>query len=763
MDNYLEQLNSAQKEAVIAIQGPSLVIAGAGSGKTKTLTYRIAHLINNGIPPWSILALTFTNKAAKEMKERIAQVVGNDFAKKLWMGTFHSIFARILRTEAEHLKFPTNFTIYDTADSKNLIKSILKEMNLDDKTYKPGSVLSRISAAKNNLMLPNAYMNDNQRIYADQAAKMPLTGDIYYKYMKACFKAGAMDFDDILLNTNILFRDFPDVLEKYRDHFHYILVDEYQDTNYSQYIIVKKLAAKNHNVCVVGDDAQSIYSFRGAKIENILKFAKDYPDYKLFKLEQNYRSTQNIVNAANSIIAKNKEQIRKTVFSKNGEGEKIKIVEAYSDNEEGYIVANDIYLEKNKNNLSFDDFAILYRTNAQSRIFEESLRRNNIPYKIYGGLSFYQRKEIKDVLAYFRMVINPNDGEALKRTINSTKGIGKTTLDKLEQAAAINDTTIWNILINPNLSALGFNTGTLKKLAGFVSFIEKFAAIAINNNAYDFASQIINESGIITELKTDNTPENQTRLENIEELLNAVREFTDERNETGEDASITTFLEDVSLMSDLDTDKPEDAEMVKLMTIHTAKGLEFGNVYIVGVEENLFPSYMTVDTEEDLEEERRLFYVALTRAKARAVITYAKTRFKYGEMAFAKPSRFLNEIDARYLDLSATTALTKSDCFVPRNDTQHQTKQSENRYQPKPSFKKFTLNNIQNIEPKHHEPNIDSAGEIKVGTKVSHEKFGEGTVTNIEGIYPNTKAEVSFKNVGKKLLILKFAKLKVLA
>ena len=761
VNNYLEQLNPAQKEAVISTEGAALVIAGAGSGKTRALTYRIAHLLNSGVRPWKILALTFTNKAADEMKERIAQVVGGDLAKKLWMGTFHSIFAKILRSESAYLKFPSNYTIYDTADSKNLIKSILKELQLDEKTYKPSAVLSRISSAKNDLMLPNAYMNDTKKIMTDRAAKMPHTGEIYYRYMKECFKAGAMDFDDLLLNTNILFRDFPEVLEKYRSHFQYILVDEYQDTNFSQYIIIKKLAEKHQNVCVVGDDAQSIYSFRGAKIDNILNFESDYPNYKLFKLEQNYRSTQNIVNAANSIIAKNQRQIPKVVFSKNSTGDKIKVIEAYSDNEEGYIIANDISVVKSQTHCRLDEFAILYRTNAQSRIFEESLRKNNIMYKVYGGLSFYQRKEVKDVLAYFRMVINPNDGEALKRIINyPARGIGDTTVKKMEHAASQSDTTIWNVLTNPALPSLGFNAGTLKKLSDFVSFIQKFAVMAVNNTAYELASNLIIESKIIDDLKVDNTPENQSRIENIDELLKAVKEFSDSSIEEGEDDSMAHFLEEVSLLTDMDNEKQSDNNWVKLMTIHSAKGLEFNTVYIVGAEENLFPSLRSDNTDAELEEERRLFYVALTRAKERAVISYAKNRFKWGEMSFTQPSRFIKEIDIKFLDLTDTSLETDSEINVNKKSYFSE----DFSYKPvqKPKFKKYELSAAKYSIPERYGSDTDEYSDLKIGTKVLHEKFGKGVVISKEGIFPNTKAEIEFKNVGKKHLLLKFAKLKII-
>jgi len=765
MDNYLNQLNSAQRAAVVSTEGPSLVIAGAGSGKTRALTYRIAHLLNLGTPPWKILALTFTNKAANEMKERIAQLVGESLAKNLWMGTFHSIFASILRKESEYLKFPANYTIYDTADSKNLIKAILKEMNLDEKTYKPSAVLSRISSAKNELILPNEYMGDTNIITANKIAKMPLVGEIYLKYMKACFKASAMDFDDLLLNTNILFRDFPEVLDKYRERFQYVLVDEYQDTNFSQYIIIKKLATNHRNVCVVGDDAQSIYSFRGAKIENILKFEKDYPEYKLFKLEQNYRSTQNIVKAANSVISKNKEQIHKVVFSEKVEGEKVKILEAYSDNEEGYIIANDISTQKMKTSCSFDDFAILYRTNAQSRIIEEALIRNNIPYKIYGGLSFYQRKEIKDVLAYFRMVINPNDGEALKRTINyPARGIGKTTIEKLELAANQHDTTIWNILINSSLPSLGFNSGTLKKLGLYVSLINDFAKFSVNNSAFDLATEIIEKTAIIEDLENDDTIENQSRIENIDELLNALREFTDSRHKAGMEDDMAHFLEEVSLLTDMDKENAGDSEKVKLMTIHSAKGLEFSNVYIAGVEENLLPSIMSVENESELEEERRLFYVALTRAKERAVISYAKNRFRYGEMNFSKPSRFIYEIDSKYLDPEATSFFgmkefmitTETKSFFSENFKQKQS----NFKQKQTNFKKYDFNYPANSDENQYDNKNDDLKEFIPGTKVIHNRFGEGIILKIEGKYPNTRAEVQFKNAEKKQLLLKFANLK---
>ena len=770
MNDYLDLLNDAQRAAVVATEGPALVIAGAGSGKTRALTYRIAHLLNLGVRPWKILALTFTNKAAKEMKDRIAQIVGDDIAKNLWMGTFHSIFAKILRRESGLLKYPSNFTIYDTADSKSLIKSILKEIKVDEKNYNAGMVLSRISAAKNDLVLPDAYEGDVSRKMTDKAAKVPLVSEIYKKYMNACFKAGAMDFDDLLLKTNILFRDFPEVLEKYREYFQYILVDEYQDTNFSQYIIINKLAANHRNLCVVGDDAQSIYSFRGARIENILNFANDYPDYKLFKLEQNYRSTQNILNAANSIIEKNTEQIRKVIFSKNEKGDKVKIFSAYSDAEEGYIVVNDMITSVTDFNKNRSKFAVLYRTNAQSRIFEEALRRKNIPYKIYGGLSFYQRKEIKDILAYFRVVINPNDGEALKRIINyPARGIGKTTIDKLEQISTQLDTTLWNVLINHSLSAMGFNQGTVKKLSEFITLINNFALITATEPAFDAATKIITETGILKEYELDKSVENQSRIENIEELLNAINEFTAKRKETGEESSMAHFLEEVSLLTDHDNEKQSDDDTVKLMTIHSAKGLEFENVYIVGVEEGLFPSYMNIDSQSKLEEERRLFYVALTRAKKRAIVSYCKNRYIYGKNTTSQPSRFIKEIDRNFIDTShskdafinpkPSSNKIESNYFGKNNNNNSFYSFKDAELQ-KPNLKKYDFNN-NNLSYSNVKSNSeDEFSVFNKGTKVLHEKYGIGIITEIEGISANRKATIEFKNAGKKQLLLKFAQIK---
>jgi len=766
LQNYLEQLNGAQRDAVISTEGPSLVIAGAGSGKTRVLTYRIAHLLEQGVAPWNILALTFTNKAAREMKDRIGGIVGKNVAGRLWMGTFHSVFARILRVEAEYIKFPSSFTIYDAADSKSLIKSILKEMQIRDKEYKPGLILSRISAAKNDLVLPPAYGKDQHRLMADRASKVAKVYEIYMRYMRSCVKAGAMDFDDLLLQTNLLFRDFPDVLAKYQQQFRYILVDEYQDTNFSQYLIVRKLAELNRNVCVVGDDAQSIYSFRGAKIENILNFRNDYPDYKLFKLEQNYRSTQNIVNAANSIISNNKGQIRKVVFSENEEGEKIKVLEAYSDIEEGFLVVNDILSRSSKDGRSLSDFAILYRTNAQSRIFEEALRKNNLPYRIYGGLSFYQRKEIKDLLAYLRLAVNPRDGEALKRVINyPARGIGKTTLEKLERAAADNGITIWEVLTNPALPSLGFNSGTLKKLSSFTGMISGFSRLIPVMDAYQVTTEIVSQCGILKELHQDKSQEGQTRVENLDELLNGVRDFAEERKEMGEESTLVHFLEEVSLLTDQDGEDEDDLSKVTLMTIHSAKGLEFGSVYVVGVEEGLFPSPMSGSSGQGLEEERRLFYVAVTRAEKNVTISYARSRFKYGEHSFVTASRFLKDIDVAYIDDSGKSNLFKglgnsrSSGMQKRSFDFNRKSSGEKRKFEYTQRNKTSLHQVVSSDIKK---GINDVSGISIGSKVEHERFGLGEVVGMDGEFPNVKAKVAFENAGTKQLLLKFAKLKIL-
>ena len=644
--NYLEELNESQRNAVLYNDGPSLVIAGAGSGKTRVLTYKIAHLLENGYNPWNILALTFTNKAAREMKERIARQVGEQRARYLWMGTFHSVFSRILRAEAQHVGFTSQFTIYDSADSKSLLRSIIKEMGLDEKTYKPGMVQARISNAKNHLVSPSGYAANKEAFTEDQAAKVPALRDIYRRYWERCRQAGAMDFDDLLVYTYILFRDFPEVLARYREQFRYVLVDEYQDTNYAQHSIVLQLTKESQRVCVVGDDAQSIYSFRGADIDNILYFTKIYPNTKVFKLEQNYRSTQTIVCAANSLIAKNERQIRKEVFSEKEKGEAIGVFQAYSDVEEGDIVTNQIAALRREHDYSYSDFAILYRTNAQSRIFEEALRKRGMPYKIYGGLSFYQRKEIKDVIAYFRLVVNPNDEEAFKRIINyPARGIGDTTVGKIIAAATENNVSLWAVLCEPLTYGLTSNKGTHNKLQDFRGLIEEFISTQSEKNAYEIGTEIIRQSGIINDVCQDNLPENLSRKENIEELVNGINDFCAVRQEEGNpNVSLTDFLSEVSLLTDQDSDKEGDGEKITLMTVHSAKGLEFGNVFVVGMEENLFPSGMAGDSPRAMEEERRLFYVAITRAEEHCFLSFAKTRFRYGKMEFGTPSRFLREV-----------------------------------------------------------------------------------------------------------------------
>ena len=653
MPDYIEELNEGQRNAVLYNDGPSLVIAGAGSGKTRVLTYKIAYLLENGYQPWNILALTFTNKAAREMKERIARQVGPERARHLWMGTFHSMFLRILHVEAGHIGFTSQFTIYDTADSKSLIRSIIKEMGLDEKVYKPGMVQARISNAKNHLVSPAGYANNKEAYEGDRAAKVPALRDIYQRYWERCRQADAMDFDDLLFYTFLLFRDHPEVLARYQDQFRYILVDEYQDTNFAQHSIVLQLAKNHQHVCVVGDDAQSIYSFRGADIDNILYFTKVYPDTKVFKLEQNYRSTQTIVRAANSLIEKNQWQIRKEVFSEKEKGEAIGVYQAYSDVEEGDIVVNKIAELRREKRYAYSDFAILYRTNAQSRIFEEAMRKRSMPYRIYGGLSFYQRKEIKDVIAYFRLIVNPNDEEAFKRIINyPARGIGDTTVGKIIAAATGHNVSLWTVLCEPLAYGLNFNKGTVGKLQAFRELISAFITDAAEKNAYEIGADIIRQSGIINDVCQDNSPENLSRKENIEELVNGMSDFCAQRQEEGKpNVLLGDFLSEVSLLTDQDSDKDGDDEKITLMTVHSAKGLEFKNVFVVGMEENLFPSGMVGDSPRALEEERRLFYVAITRAEEHCFLSYAKTRFRYGKMEFGSPSRFLKDIDIRFLRL----------------------------------------------------------------------------------------------------------------
>lgn len=756
--NYLNELNESQRQAVINTEGPSLVIAGAGAGKTRVLTYRIVHLLGNGVPAGKILSLTFTNKAAKEMKERITRIVSPEVSKHLWMGTFHSIFSKILRIEAEKLGYKPSFTIYDSADSKSLIRSIIKEMSLDDNIYKPGVISSRISAAKNNLVTASMYSADSSMQEYDRASRIPLMADIYKMYASRCFKANAMDFDDLLLNTNILFRDFPAVLKVYQERFNYVLVDEYQDTNYSQYLIVKKLSALHKNLCVVGDDAQSIYSFRGARIENILEFKNDYPDYQLFKLEQNYRSTQTIVNAANTIIANNEGQIQKNVFSVNEEGEKIQVFQAITDTEEGFNVSSDIFDKKLSQQLNWSDFAILYRTNAQSRIFEETFLKKRIPYKIYGGQSFYERKEIKDILSYFRMVINPEDEEALKRSINYPKrGIGDTTIDKLFDVARELNITPWSILNETGKFPQHFNAGTAKKLSMYADVIKNLRNNADVTDAFTKANEIAMGSGIMRELREGKLQEEISRYENLEELLNAIKIFTEAAETNGEPSILEAYMSNVALLTDQDTESDEDRNKVTLMTMHSAKGLEFKHVYIVGMEDTLFPSPMSSGSARELEEERRLFYVAVTRAEKQATLSYALNRYKWGNLERCSPSRFLKEIDQQFLCYPLTAAKPV------KNDQPSGYRPETIREAPKNYIKTDKLKRIQTASQTTASTFMASDSSLlSVGDSVEHERFGKGEIKSIEGDPPNTTATVEFAKEGSKKLLLRFAKLKKL-
>lgn len=749
MDKFLEQLNESQREAVIYSEGPSLVIAGAGSGKTRVLTYKIAYLLKNGVAPYNILALTFTNKAAKEMKERMAPIVGEDVVRQLWMGTFHSIFSRILRRESDKIGFKSDFTIYDSADSKNLIKTIIKEMALDDKLYKPGAVLSRISRAKNALITAQAYACDKELIEEDMRSKRIAIRDIYSAYCGRCRRAGAMDFDDLLLYTQLLFEQFPEVIGRYRHQFSYILVDEYQDTNTVQHEIVGQLAADHHRVCVVGDDAQSIYSFRGADIDNILNFKKTYPESKLFKLEQNYRSTQTIVNAANSLIYKNNSQIKKAVYSKKHEGDKIRVLCAYSDYEEGYAVAGAIADLRKQGQENFSDFAILYRTNAQSRIFEESLRKKNIPYKIYGGLSFYQRREVRDVIAYFRLMANPSDEEAFKRIINyPTRGIGATTLSKILHSATDNEVSLWDVLSEPTTYNLPINAGTAKKIENFRQTMLAFMQSSKELNAHEMGSLVIKEIGLVAELYQDKSPEGMSRIQNIEELVNSLYDFVQSRQEEGiEEIFIADFLAEISLLTDQDKDKGDQSEKLTMMTVHAAKGLEFKHVFVVGLEEELFPSAMSRNTEKEIEEERRLFYVALTRAEETCTLSYAKSRFHNGQSKMQAPSRFINDIDHSFLklpsDMKVSIRTYKEPSPVQEINTTSFTKLSS-------AVSKSVVSH-------------QSLNGLSVGNTIRHERFGLGKIIGIEGDSENAKASVEFESFGKKQLLLKFAKFEIIA
>ena len=809
MTTYLDELNDSQRAAVLYNEGPSLVIAGAGSGKTRVLTYKIAYLLDNGYEPWSILALTFTNKAAREMKERIAKQVGTERARYLWMGTFHSIFSRILRAEATAIGFTSTFTIYDASDSKSLINTLVKEMQLDNKVYKPSLIASRISNAKNRLISPDMYAANGEFFHADSEAKIPAMRDIYRRYWERCKQSNAMDFDDLLVYTYLLFKQHPDICEKYADRFKYILVDEYQDTNYAQHSIVQQLTSKQQHVCVVGDDAQSIYSFRGANIDNILNFTRLYTDARLFKLEQNYRSTQVIVNAANSLIAKNRGQIQKHVFSEKEAGEPITVSNAYSDIEEGEIVANQLTRLHVSMGYGYDECAILYRTNAQSRIFEEVLRKKGMPYRIYGGLSFYQRKEIKDVISYFRLAVNPNDEEALKRVINyPARGIGDTTLTKVGVAASEHAVSMWQVICEPLTYGLNINKGTHTKLQKFRELIESFCMALATKDASEIGRDIVQRSGIMADIMQEKSVENLSRQQNIEELVNGMDTFCADREEEGNpNTGLSDFLSEVSLLTDQDGEKDEDTPKVTLMTIHAAKGLEFKNVFVVGLEENLFPGDRAVNNPRELEEERRLFYVAITRAEEHCYLSYARSRYKYGHPEFCNPSRFLRDIDARFLQLPTDESVRRqvetgsrsfrsemggSRSFGGERHVGTATsfgggrnyERSERHASNGPSM--FDGGEIPDTTPHRFvkpaeprklrriptgpslggttsaHPAPAAPGSLQPGQHIEHDRFGMGEVVRVEGTGDNCKATVHFQHAGDKQLLLKFARFKVI-
>ncbi|MGB0315607.1 MAG: ATP-dependent helicase [Flavobacteriaceae bacterium] len=768
LNSFLETLNEAQQKPVLHKEGPLIVIAGAGSGKTRVLTYRIAHLMASGVDSFSILALTFTNKAAREMKGRIADLVGESEAKNLWMGTFHSVFARILRQEADKLGYPSNFTIYDTQDSDRLIAAIIKEMGLDKDIYKYKQIRSRISAFKNSLITVKAYYNDYDLQEADTMAKRPQMGAIYKEYVERCFKAGAMDFDDLLLRTNELLNRFPEVLAKYQDRFRYILVDEYQDTNHSQYLIVRALSDRYQNICVVGDDAQSIYAFRGANINNILNFQKDYEDVALYRLEQNYRSTKTIVAAANSIIQHNKNKIDKVVWTSNDTGPLIQLNRLPTDAEEGRHVASSIFEFKMQEQRKNADFAILYRTNAQSRALEDALRKRDIPYRIYGGLSFYQRKEIKDVLAYLRLIVNPKDEESLKRVINyPARGIGQTTVDKLVIGAKQHGLSLFETMIKASELGLSLHSGALTKLSNFVTLLQRFQIENETLNAFEITDLVTKKIGLVQELKKDATPEGVARIENVEELLNGIRDFTEGQRELADaTGSLSEFLEDVALATDLDQDDDPSIDRVALMTIHLAKGLEFPYVYIVGLEEDLFPSAMSLNTRAELEEERRLFYVALTRAEERAFLSYTLSRYRWGKLIDAEPSRFIEEIDPQYLnrivpeDRYQFKSFMDTSIFEGGTDTtsfQKRKYKEKTLTSPTPS----QLQKLRKLEQNQEQVVAKAPLHLEVGMEVEHSRFGTGIVEALEGAGSDQKAAINFKGFGIKKLLLRFAKLKV--
>ncbi|MEZ0006312.1 DNA helicase-2/ATP-dependent DNA helicase PcrA [Flavobacterium sp. 28YEA47A] len=778
MQHYISQLNEAQQAPVLQKDGPMIIIAGAGSGKTRVLTIRIAYLMHQGVDAFNILALTFTNKAAREMKKRISDIVGSSEAKNLWMGTFHSVFARILRSEADKLGYPSNFSIYDSQDSVRLIGSIIKEMQLDKDVYKPKQVLGRISSYKNSLITVKAYFNNPELQEQDAMSKKPRLGEIYQNYVDRCFKAGAMDFDDLLLKTNELLNRFPDVLAKYQDRFRYILVDEYQDTNHSQYLIVRALSDKFQNICVVGDDAQSIYAFRGANINNILNFQKDYDGVKTYRLEQNYRSSKNIVEAANSIIDKNKTKLEKVVWTANSDGPRIKVHRSLTDGEEGRFVASEIFEKKMQLQMMNGQFAILYRTNAQSRAMEDALRKRDIPYRIYGGLSFYQRKEIKDVLCYLRLVINPKDEEALIRVINyPARGIGDTTVEKLTIAANHYKRSIFEVMEHIDKIDLKLNSGTRSRIEDFVTMIKSFQVIDQSHDAFYLAEHVTKKTGLIQELKKDGTPEGIARLENIEELLNGIKDFIEGQKEVdGARGALSEFLEDVALATDLDKDTGDD-DRVALMTIHLAKGLEFPYVFIVGMEEDLFPSAMSVSTRSELEEERRLFYVALTRAEHQAYLTYAQSRYRWGKLMDSEPSRFIDEIKGEYLEYLTPTEnnyrykpMIDMDIFGDVDKSKLRLSKPMNGTPPrKYGDEEPTPNhNIRRLKPVDSNPPASISGavsdtKLNVGNIVMHERFGKGQVLNIEGAGADKKAEIKFEVGGIKKLLLRFARLDILS
>lgn len=775
MSSYLDELNEAQKEAVLQREGPMIIIAGAGSGKTRVLTYRIAHLMQNGVDPFNILSLTFTNKAAREMKSRIAGVVGPSEAKNLWMGTFHSVFARILRSEADKLGYPSNFTIYDTQDSVRLISSIIKELQLEKDKYKAKQVLGRISQFKNSLITVRAYYQNPEVMEADKVSGRPKMGSIYKEYVDRCFKAGAMDFDDLLLRTNELLTRFPEVLAKYQDRFRYILVDEYQDTNHSQYLIVRALADRYQNICVVGDDSQSIYAFRGANIQNILNFQKDYDDVKIFKLEQNYRSSSTIVQAANSVIDKNKTKLDKEIWTSNQEGEPIKVMRTFSEGDEGRFVASSIFENKMQHQLPNDSFTVLYRTNAQSRAIEDALRKKNIKYRIYGGLSFYQRKEIKDTLAYLRLLVNPSDEEALKRVINyPARGIGQTTIDRLVIAANEHNISIFDLLSQLDTVPVAINSGIKAKLTNFRDMIRSFQIESQTKNAFEMVDLVVKKARLIRDIEAEGTPEAVSRVENVQELMNGVKDFIEEQKEKDEDASLAFFLEDVALATDFDKEK-DNVPRVSLMTIHLAKGLEFPYVYIVGLEENLFPSAMSMNTRSEIEEERRLFYVALTRAEKQVYLSYAQSRYRWGKLIDCEPSRFLEEVDDKFVDYitpkkeqSVSNKFINKDIFGSPDKQKIRFKKPVSRKVER-NVKKPPMKSVKVNPPKNLKKVSDMGGSHNLfdnnlvqGNVVEHAKFGQGEVLMVEGAGTSKKAEIRFESGDTKKLLLQFAKLKII-